>query len=52
VKFLSNDHNDPNTNPKTNSNDPNTNPKTLMMLNLSITDPHDAFESICVPGIL
>jgi len=31
VKFLSNDY---------------TNPKTLMMLNLTLTDPHDAYEDI------
>jgi len=36
VKFLPNDY--------TNSN---TNPKTITMLILTLTDPHDAFESFC-----
>src|SRR6218665_882306 len=39
VKFLSNDY--------TNNN---TDPKTLLMLILTLTDPHDAFESFCEPA--
>ena len=30
-------------------NNPNANPKTLTMLNLTLTDPHDAFEICCAP---
>jgi len=38
LKFLSNVY----TNPKTNS-------RTLTTLKLTLTDPHDSFESICAP---
>jgi len=37
-KFLSNDY-----------TNPNTNPRTLTALNLTLTDPHGAFESFCAP---
>jgi len=38
MKFLSNDY-----------TNPNTNPKTLTTLTLTLTDPHNAFESFCAP---
>ena len=41
MKFLSNDY-----------TYHNTNLKTLTTLTLTLTDPHDAFESYWVPGIL
>src|SRR6218665_2578872 len=38
MKLLSNDY-----------TNPNTNPRTLTTLTLTLTDPHDAFESFCSP---
>ena len=38
VKFLPNDY-----------TNPNTNPNTLMTLSVTLTDPHDAFESFYTP---
>src|SRR6218665_3915123 len=38
MKFLSNDY-----------TNPNTNPRTLTTLTLTLTDPHNAFESWCAP---
>jgi len=40
VKFLSNDY-----------TNPNTIPRTLKTLTLTLTDPHDAFESFCAPVV-
>src|SRR6218665_3945406 len=34
---------------KTSPANPNTNPRTLTALNLTLTDPHGAFESFCAP---